>query len=80
MRIMDDDNDKKLDNITLFLTESEARQLLGYVKHLLEEKTSSAHYHLSSEDYQKEVTICIYDPNNINSFHSRIQKLIKDDI
>jgi len=78
MRILDDTSDKKLDNITLFLTKSELQILSGYAKQLLE-KPSCDHFHLSSEDYQKEITICVYEPNNANNFNARSQKLIKED-
>lgn len=74
MRILDDKTDKKLDRITLFLTKSEALQLEYYLKHFLEKPNDSGlHFHLSSEDYQKEITVCIYNPENITSLHPRIQ-------
>ncbi len=80
MRISDDISNKKLDNITLFLTEGEALQLASYLKQLLEKpKEKGLHFHLSSEDYQKEITVCIYNPENITEFHPRAQKLIIDD-
>ena len=79
MYILDDLTNKKLDSITLILNENEIRQLIGYAKQLLEKKSSSDHYHLSSEDYQKEITICIYNSENIKQFNDRIQKLIMDD-
>jgi len=77
MQIFDDTSDKKLDNITLFLTKSELQILSGYARQLLE-KSSYDHFHLSSEDYQKEVTICVYDPEKTENFHPRIQKLIRE--
>jgi len=79
MYILDDESNKKLDCITLILTRSEVQQLQGYVKQLLEKTPSSDHYHLSSEDYQREITICMYNPENIRALHSRAQKLIRDD-
>ena len=78
MYILDDDTDKKLDCITIMLTRREVKELLGYAKQLLELKPSSDHYHLSSDDYQKEITICMYDPKNLNKLNPRIQKLIKE--
>ena len=79
MYILDDLKNEKLDCITLILNENEIRQLIGYANQLLENKSSSDHYHLSSEDYQKEITICMYDSGNIKQFNERIQKLIMDD-
>jgi hypothetical protein len=79
MHILDDETDKKLNCITIFLTKNEAQQLFGYAKQLLEELSSSDHYHLSSEDYQKEITICLYDTNKLEGFNPRVQKLILQD-
>lgn len=80
MRIFDDESDKKLDRITVLLTEPEALQLESYLKEFLEKpKDKGLHFHLSSEDYNKEITICIYDPENITALHPRTQKLVLDD-
>ena len=78
MRILDDESDKKLDNVSIFLTAEEARQLRSYLDQLL--KNPKAHHsHLSSTDYQKEITICVYDMENLNSFDQRTKKLLKED-
>ena len=79
MYILDDESNKKLNCITIMLTKGEIQQMLGFAKQLLENSPSSDHYHLSSEDYQKEITLSMYEPANISDFHPRIQKLIKDD-
>ena len=63
MRILDDESDKKLDNVSIFLTKEEAVQLRGYLNQLLD-NPKLQHSHLSSSDYQKEITICLYDVKN----------------
>lgn len=78
MYILDDESDKKLNCVTIILNKNEMHQLMGYAKQLLEKPLSSNHYHLSSNDYQKEITICIYDPEQINQLSTRIQKLINE--
>lgn len=78
MRILDDESDKKLDNVSIFLTREELKQLIGYAEGLLN-KDSSDHYHLSSDDYQKEITLSIYNPESTEKFNPRIIKLIKND-
>jgi hypothetical protein len=77
MRILDDKSDKKLNTVSLFLIEDEALHLIGYLEQFVENKGSD-HSHLISEDYQKEITLFVYDPENISDFHPRIQKLIRD--
>ncbi len=80
MRIFDDEGDKKLDMVSLFLTREEALQLESYLKQFLNKEIDKGlHFHLSSENYQKEITICIYDPKNTNKLHPRAQKLITYD-
>jgi hypothetical protein len=79
MFIIDDEINKKLDSITIFLTKNEIYQLIGYAKQLLEENPPSDHYHLSDEEYRKEITICLYDPRDKKKSNPIIQKLINED-
>lgn len=78
MKILNEESNKKIDHITICLTREEAKELASDLKQLLENKELH-HTHLSSEDYQKEITICIYDANNLKGFHPRVIKLIQDD-
>ena len=78
MRILDDESDKKLDNISIFLTKEEAIQLRGYLNQLLD-NSKLQHSHLSSSDYKKEITICIYDLNNLEHLSKRSKTLILED-
>jgi hypothetical protein len=78
MRILDSESDKKLDSVMLFLTKTELQQLIGYATQLLE-RPSADHHHLTSEDYQKEITLAIYDAENVEKFSPRVQKLICKD-
>ena len=78
MRILDGESDKKLDNVSIFLTAEEALQLRSYLDQLLE-NPKLQHSHLSSADYQKEITICVYDIQNLNHFDKRTKKLLKED-
>ena len=78
MRILDDKSDKKLNSVSLFLTKNEAKHLIGYLEQLLE-NAKGDHSHLMSEDYQKEICICLYNPDNVENFNKRVQKLIFND-
>lgn len=78
MRILDEQSDKKLDTISIFLTEEEAVQLRGYLDQIID-NPKLQHAHLSSEDYKKEITICIYDKKDLEGFHPRSIKLIQKD-
>ncbi|MBP7074896.1 MAG: hypothetical protein KBA81_05870 [Rhabdochlamydiaceae bacterium] len=78
MRILNDESNEKLDNVSIFLTREEAIQFRGYLNQLLE-NPKLHHSHLSSSDYKKEITICIYEEDNITSFNERSRKLILND-
>jgi hypothetical protein len=78
MRILDKISDQSLENITLYLTLSEALELRDGLDDLLN-KPLDNHIHVSSSDYKKEVTICIYDVNNLKGFSKRSIELIKDE-
>lgn len=78
MRILDDESDKKLDLVSIYLTKNEAVQLRGYLNQLIE-NPKIQHAHLSNEDYKKEITICIYDEKDLDGFHPRSIKLIEKD-
>jgi hypothetical protein len=80
MRIFDDKFDAKMNTVSLFLTKNEALHLIGYLEQFLAKpKDKGLHFHLSSEDYQKEITVCIYDPESVSALDPRSQKLILDD-
>ncbi len=78
MRILDDESDKKLDTVSIFLTKEEAIQLQSYLSQLLN-NPKLQHSHLSSTDYQKEITICLYDEQNLGDLNPRSIRLIKED-
>ena len=73
-----DESDKKLDNVSIFLTQGEAIQLRGYLSQLLD-NPKSQHSHLSCADYQKEITVCLYNETKLENLNQRSIKLIKED-
>jgi len=78
LRILDNESDNKLDNVSLYLTKEEVLQLRKYVNKLLE-NPQLQHVHFSSKDYQKEITICLYDENELSNFDKRSKILIRED-
>ncbi len=79
MRILDLDSNRKLHNIILYLTMSEAMELRSKMDSIIERPGADNHEHIPSEDYQKEITICIYDEKNLEGFDERSKKLILED-
>lgn len=79
MRILDQESDKPLNRLTLYLLRSEAQELRDALNELLNE-ASHHHSHISAADYRKEVTVCLYQPDVKNGFDARSQQLIDKDI
>jgi GGDEF domain-containing protein len=78
MRILDEISDKSLENIILYLTFSEASELRDSLDDILKKPVNN-HIHISSENIQKEITVCIYDINNLKGFNKRSMDLIIKD-
>lgn len=78
MRILDQENDRSVKMVTLYLTKSEAAELRDSLEHILADPFSR-HEHTSSNDYTKEVTVCIYDPDHLAQFDERSKRLILED-
>ena len=75
MRIYDSDDDKTIDNVTLYLTVDEARELHDDLAGLID-RPAGNHAHINSSDYQKEITMCIYDAKNLDSFDEKTKKIL----
>ena len=80
MKIFDEITNLSLSNVTILLKESEAIQLVGYLEELLSNDSADAHYHLDNDDYSKEITIALYNPDgNIEHFAEKYKKAILSD-
>jgi hypothetical protein len=78
MRILDEDTDRSIQTIVLYLTKSEAEELRDSLNLLLED-SSLRHEHVSSADNRREVTVCIYDPDNLEGLNERSKTLIQSE-
>ena len=78
MRLLDEDSDSKLGRVILYLTKAEAEELRDALNGILKNPVGN-HAHVPSEDYQKEITVCIYDETLLTRFNERSIKLIKKD-
>jgi len=78
MRILDEMCDSSIDHATLLLTRSEALELVDSLESLLA-KGQGQPTDVPSEDYQKQLTVAVYDPSRVNGFNRRHQKLIRED-
>jgi hypothetical protein len=77
MRVLDEERDMACSRLTLFLTRDEATQLRDTLEVLL--TGHHQHEHVTSDDFQKEITVCLYDPSNLDSLDERARRLIRSD-
>jgi hypothetical protein len=78
MRILDEISDKPAGNVILYLTFSEALELRDSLEDLLKNPLNN-HVHISDENFQKEITVAIYDLKNLKGFNKRSLNLIIND-
>jgi len=78
MRMLDEIRDQSVSVITILLTREEAEELRDSVASILGDRIGR-HEHISSQDFQKEITIAVYDDATIESFNERCRRLIRED-
>jgi hypothetical protein len=78
MHLVDDVSKKKLNTISIFLTLSEAQELRDTLNSLIK-KPLNNHAHISNYDYDREITIAIYDEQNLGDFSQEARDIILSD-
>lgn len=76
MRILNLDTNEKINQATIYLTNSEAKELKDSLDNLLQ--NNSQHEHISDESYQTEITVCIYEKDNLKEFDASSRKVVLD--
>ena len=79
MKIFDEQNDRILDSITIYLTPSEAHQLGDFAKQL-SLHPEDHHAHVDNLDSSVEITIAVYTPENINQFDVKSRAILQNEI
>ena len=76
MRMLDEERNIAVENLSLYLKKTEAEELFYALKSLLETGDHDKHIHVSEDTYIREITILLYDDNNMNGLSERSKKLI----
>ncbi|NMB95391.1 MAG: hypothetical protein GYA02_02085 [Clostridiaceae bacterium] len=79
MRILNQDDNKAVNNVLILLTMEEAAELKDDLERLLSKKITNDHSHINDLEYEHELSISLYDENNIEGFDDRTKKLILQD-
>ena len=75
MHILDETTDKSLKNIVLYLTFAEALELKDSLDKIIN-KPFNNHFHIPDENFQKELTVCVYNVDDLSGFNERSINLI----
>ena len=76
MRILEQDSNSLLEKIIIYLTKDEAVELSNDLIALI--KSPNYHSHISSNDYKNEITICIYNENELSEFNDVSKKITRN--
>jgi hypothetical protein len=79
MRILNEDSNKSMKNALLLLTVQEASELRDDLERLISQKVFNDHSHINDSDYEHELTIALYNHDNIEEFNERTKTLISHD-
>ena len=77
MRILNNDADIACREVTLFLTENEARELQNCLAALLDD-SQVHHLHVLDEDLTRMLNVSLYREGKLKGFHERARRLILD--
>lgn len=78
MRFLNQDKNETLSNLLLLLTKNEAIELKDELERLIKSKINNDHGHVNDLEYQRELSLAIYDINSLNEFDENVRKLIID--
>ena len=90
MRIFDEQNDRWLDSLSLYLTPGEAGQLAAYLEQLADDPVRWHHSHLTDSEtigvnaegmtmgrVGREITVAVYVDENMDTFGDRFRRSIE---
>lgn len=81
MRIYNEDTDRKVNKVTLYLTHDEAQELKDSLDLILRNNEKHHHEHVPDreDDFKRQITVCVYKEDNLSSFDERSRRLILKD-
>ncbi len=78
MRILDVGDGHPLREVCLYLTLSEAEEMIDGLQGLVA-RPQDQHAHVNDDTYEHEITLAVYTDGNLDQFDDRSKKLIADD-
>lgn len=80
MRILDSDKKQALKNIIVYLEIHEAKEMLDDLRSLIENYNKKGqHAHINDASFEHEITLTLYDKNDLAGFDETSIKIITDE-
>ena len=76
MRILDTDTNLASKNIILYLKPEEAKELYDSIGALLAKNNYNTHSHIADKDFDHEVTVVLYNEQQMETLNERSKQLI----
>lgn len=76
MRILDETRDAATNRVTVFLTHSEASELQDMLEALLRGDVDQ-HIHVADSEFEREITIALYNDADLGQFSERARRIIE---
>ena len=80
MRVFDPNTDTTLKDVVLYLKANEAKELLDSLSEMLETNDLNSHSHINDVSFEHEITVVLYEEQQIDKLNERSQKIIIEDI
>lgn len=76
MRILNEESDKPIKSVSIFLTPEEAKELRDALSQLLD-RPDNNHIHVSDPTFEREITVAVYTADNLEYFTERVRRLVE---
>ncbi len=78
MRIHDEDNDQTLKNASIYLTTSEAAELVGFLVDMIKKPNVKSGF-VSDPDFEHNLKVYVYNQYEQSGFNQRQKEIIEQD-
>jgi hypothetical protein len=81
VRLLDEDSDRALSRLALYLTPHEAERIRQELDRLIRgaERGRLEHTHVDDGEYEHHLTLVLYTPERVGEFQPRWRRLILED-
>lgn len=78
MRFLNQENGQSMNDILLLMTYQEACEIRDDLERLISSGKLNDHSHINDAEFKHELTLSIYNENDLDGYQENIRKLILD--